>query len=173
MKTQRLIIRTVILLLLLAAVGYTLYANFFTNKEAVAIGDKAPDFVVTDLDGKNHRLSEYKGKGIFLNFWGTWCPPCKKEMPYIQAQYENYKNKGVEVLAIDVGEPEFSVRKFVEEYELTFPIAIDQKDQLLNAYGIDPLPVTFLIDKNGEIIDIITGEMTEQMIISYMEQIKP
>jgi peroxiredoxin len=173
MKKQRLLLRMAILILLLGAVGYTIYANFFTEKTRVTVGSEAPDFVLTDLNGKKHRLSDYRGKGVFLNFWGTWCKPCEKEMPYINKQYEVYKDQGVEVIAVNVGEPELSVRKFAERFGLKFPIVIDQQDQVMNAYDIDPLPTTFLIDKNGKIVEIITGTMTESMVQQYMESIKP
>ncbi|OQM45090.1 thiol-disulfide oxidoreductase [Anoxybacillus sp. UARK-01] len=173
MKKQRLVLRTVILIVLLGAVGYTIYSNFFMEKAEIKVGAEAPDFVLTDLQGKTHRLSEYRGKGVFLNFWGTWCKPCEKEMPYISRQYENFKKQGVEVLAVNVGEPKLSVQKFVDRYQLTFPVVIDREDQVMNAYEIDPLPTTFLIDKDGKITKIITGTMTEEMIKQYMESIKP
>jgi peroxiredoxin len=173
MKKQRLVVRTVILLLLLSAVGYTIYSNFFTEKTAIKVGATAPDFVLTDLNGKTHRLSDYRGKGVFLNFWGTWCKPCEKEMPYINRQYQIYKKQGVEVLAVNVGEPKLSVQKFVDRFGLTFPVVIDREDQVMDAYDIDQLPATFLIDKNGTIKKIITGTMTEEMVQQYMESIKP
>jgi peroxiredoxin len=172
-KQQRLIMRTVILLLLLAAVGYTIYSNFFTEKERVKVGSVAPDFVLTDLQGKEHRLSDYRGKGVFLNFWGTWCKPCEKEMPYINRQYEVYKKQGVEVLAVNVGETKLSVQKFADRFGLTFPIMIDREDQVMNAYDVGQLPATFLIDKNGKVKKMITGTMTEEMVKQYMESIKP
>ncbi|MDR4888766.1 thiol-disulfide oxidoreductase ResA [Fredinandcohnia sp. QZ13] len=173
-KKRRLVIRTIILLLLAAALVYTLYINFFTSKDKVAVGDMAPDFVVTDLNGNEHHLSEYRGeKGVFLNFWGTWCEPCQREFPYIDTYYQEYKDQGVEVIAINVGEPKFSVNNFIKKYDLSFPVAIDKGNQLLNAYGIDPLPTTLLIDKDGKVVKIITGEMTSKMVRDYMEQIKP
>ncbi|MFS0863506.1 thiol-disulfide oxidoreductase ResA [Fredinandcohnia sp. 179-A 10B2 NHS] len=173
-KKRRLVFRTIILALLAAALVYTLYVNFFTSKEKIAVGDMAPDFVVTDLDGKQHRLSEYRGeKGVFLNFWGTWCKPCQREFPYIDKQYQNYKDQGIEVIAVNVGEPEFSVKNFIDKYDLSFPVVIDKREQLLHAYGIDPLPTTLFIDKNGEVVNIITGEMSDKVIQHNMEQIKP
>ena len=172
-KQQRLVMRTIVLLLLLAAVGYTIYSNFFTEKARVKVGSAAPDFVLTDLNGKEHRLSDYRGKGVFLNFWGTWCKPCEKEMPYINRQYGVYKKQGVEVLAVNVGEPKLNVQKFADRFGLTFPIMIDREDQVMNAYDVDQLPATFLIDKNGKVKKMITGTMTEEMVKQYMESIKP
>ncbi|MCA1030574.1 thiol-disulfide oxidoreductase ResA [Bacillus timonensis] len=173
MKKKRLIIRTTILFLLLSAVGYTLYSNFFVSKEKIVIGKEAPNFVITDLNGNKHTLSDYRGKGVFLNFWGTWCKPCEREMPHMNKLYQVYKDKGVEIIAVNVNEPKFSVEKFVEKYDLTFPIGIDKGDQLLHAYGIDPLPTTFLINEDGIVVEIITGEMNEPMIKKYMDQITP
>jgi peroxiredoxin len=173
MKKNRLLIRTIILLLLAAALGYTLYSNFFVTKEKVSVGDIAPDFVITDLNGERHQLSEYRGKGVLLNFWGTWCEPCEREMPYMESQYQVYKDLGVEIIAINVGEPKFSVETFVKRYDMSFPVGIDKGNQILNTYGVDPLPTTFFIDKEGKVIDIISLEMTEGMIRGYMEQIKP
>ncbi|KAF0816963.1 MULTISPECIES: thiol-disulfide oxidoreductase ResA [unclassified Cytobacillus] len=174
MKKQRLVMRTVILLVLGAAVAYTLYANFTKDKvQKVAVGESAPDFVLTDMDGNKHRLSDYEGQGVFLNFWGTWCKPCEKEMPYMNNQYKQFKDEGVQVLAVNVGETDLAVNKFSERYDLSFPIVIDKNSQVQSAYGINPLPATFLIDKEGKVVKYITGEMTEEMIKNYMEQIKP
>lgn len=173
MKKRRLIIRTTILVLLIGALGYTLYSNFFMSKEKVKVGSKAPDFALIDLEGKKHQFSDYRGKGVFLNFWGTWCKPCEREMPYIERQYQHFKKLGVEVLAVNVGESELAVEKFAEQYGLHFPIVIDKDLQVLNAYGVDPLPTTFLIDKNGKVVKILTGPMTERDVSNYMEMIKP
>ncbi len=174
MKKQRLVIRAVILLILGLAVAYTLYANFTKDDvQKVETGSKAPDFALVDLNGEKHKLSEYKGQGVFLNFWGTWCKPCEKEMPYINNQYAQFKDKGVQVLAVDVGESELAVTKFKDRYQLNFPIVIDKDSQVMNAYGVNPLPITFLIDKEGEVVKIHTGQLTEAMVKDFMEQIQP
>ncbi|XJZ26088.1 thiol-disulfide oxidoreductase ResA [Bacillota bacterium Lsc_1132] len=174
MKKQRLIVRSVILLVLIGAVAYTLYANLTKDKQTkVAIGEKAPDFVLTDMQGKKHRLSEYKGQGVFLNFWGTWCKPCEVEMPYINNQYHQFKDKGVQVLAVNVGESKLAVTKFAQRHQLDFPIVIDNETQVQSAYGIDPLPATFLIDKTGKVVNYFTGQMTEKTVRDLMNEIKP
>lgn len=173
MKNKRLAVRTIILIVLVGALAYTLYSNFFTDKQLVGIGDEAPNFVLTDLNGKEVEFDSYQGKGVFLNFWGTWCKPCEKEMPYIENQYKAFKDQGVEVLAVNVGEPELSVKNFVQRKGLTFPVVIDEDLEVLEAYGVNPLPTTFLVDKDGKIVDIITGQLTEELIQSHMERIKP
>ncbi|HYK74898.1 MAG TPA: thiol-disulfide oxidoreductase ResA [Pseudoneobacillus sp.] len=174
MKQRRFMIRTVILVLLGIAIAYTLYANFNKDKlQKVAVGSEAPDFVLVDLNGQKHKLSDYKGQGVFLNFWGTWCKPCEKEMPYMNNQYQFFKDKGVQVLAVNIGESNLAVSKFVDRHELEFPIMIDKDTQVQNAYGVNPLPVTFLIDPSGKVVKVITGTLTESMIRDYMLKIQP
>lgn len=174
MKKQRTVFRIIIMLVLGAAVAYTLYANFTKDdNQKVEKGKEAPDFALIDLAGEKHQLSEYKGQGVFLNFWGTWCKPCEKEMPYINNQYKQYKELGVQVLSVNVGESDLAVEKFANRHQLDFPIVIDKDSQVMNAYGINPLPITFLIDKEGKVVNSHTGEMTEAMVKDFMEQIKP
>jgi peroxiredoxin len=174
MKKRRLLTRTLILLILGAAVAYTLYANFTKDKQSrIAIGQNAPDFILTDMDGMKHHLTDYKGQGVFLNFWGTWCKPCETEMPDINSQFQQYKDNGVQVLAVNVSESKLAVEQFAKKHKLDFPIVIDKDGQVQAAYSIDPLPVTFLIDKNGKIVKYYTGQMSEETVKELMNQIKP
>ncbi|WP_260286076.1 thiol-disulfide oxidoreductase ResA [Peribacillus aracenensis] len=173
-KKRRLISRTIILLLLGAALVFALYTNFTKDKnESLRKGSDAPNFVLTDMEGKEHKLSDYKGKGVFLNFWGTYCKPCEYEMPYMDNQYKNFKEQGVEILAVNVGESDYAVNNFITKHDLTFPVMIDKGREVENAYRVDVLPVTFLVDKEGKVIDIITGALTEESIQKHMERIKP
>ncbi|HDX9588636.1 TPA: thiol-disulfide oxidoreductase ResA [Bacillus pseudomycoides] len=173
MKKNRLLFRVIILLLLGGALGFTLYQNFFVDKEKVQVGKEAPNFVATDLEGKKITLKELKGKGVFLNFWGTWCKPCEKEMPYMNELYPKYKEKGVEILALDADETELAVKNFVSGYGLKFPVAIDKGQEILNTYGVGPLPTTFLIDKDGKVIEKITGTQSKEQMEEYLKKITP
>ncbi|WP_273129111.1 thiol-disulfide oxidoreductase ResA [Bacillus weihaiensis] len=172
-KKKRLLMRSIILILLISALGYTLYSNFFISKERVRAGSEAPNFLLKDLEGNEHQLSDYKGKGVFLNFWGTWCEPCEREMPYMNNQYQMYKDQGVEVLAVNIAESDLAVSTFVNKYDLSFPVVLDKQSQVFKAYGVGKLPATYLIDSDGKVVDVITGTLTERMIQEYMEQIKP
>lgn len=170
-KQTRLVIRTIVLLLLVTAVVYTIAMR--DNVKVLAVGDMAPDFELVDLEGNKHRLSDYRGEGVFLNFWGTWCGPCKKEMPYMENQHLAFEEKGVNILAVNIKESELKVKTFRDQYGLTFPIAIDKTESVKSAYNIVPLPTTFLIDEDGRIEQIITREMSENEIIAFMESIQP
>ncbi|UJF28534.1 thiol-disulfide oxidoreductase ResA [Planococcus glaciei] len=166
--------RTAILLVLAGAIGFTLYNNATKeNREVLQVGDPAPDFKLTDLNGEEHQLSDYKGQGVFVNFWGTWCKPCEKEFPLMERQYQVYKDQGVQILAVNIAQSDFEVKQYAEQRDLTFPIVIDKNKSVMEAYNIIPLPTTLLVNAEGNIEKIITGEMSEEDIQSYMEQIKP
>ena len=173
-KQKRFLIRTLILTVLAVAIIYTIYNNATKDKvEVLGVGDEAPDFTLVDLNGEEHRLSDYKGQGVFLNFWGTWCKPCAKEMPAMDRQYEVFKDQGVQILAVNIAQSNFEVERFADQYGLDFPIVIDKTKSVMEAYNIDPLPTTLLINPDGEIEKIVRGEMTEQDIALFMEQIRP
>ncbi|WP_018660492.1 thiol-disulfide oxidoreductase ResA [Heyndrickxia acidiproducens] len=175
-KQKRLWIRTIILALLLAAVAYTLYANLTKESRGkLQVGDQAPDFVLKDMKGKKHQLSDYKGRGVLLNFWGTWCEPCKKEMPYMNELYKTYDKKGVKILAVHVKDTKFLVDAFVKQYGLNFPVLIDKTGDVQTAYNIDPLPTTVLIGPDGIVKKIVIGnqQLSKTDIQGMMELIKP
>lgn len=173
-KRNRLIMRTSILFILVVAIAFTIYNGLTKEKnELLQVGDWAPDFALTDLNGEQHQLSEYKGQGVFVNFWGTWCKPCEKEFPLMEKQYQVYKDQGVEILAVNIAQSDYEVRQFAEQRNLKFPIVIDKDKSVMEAYNIRPLPTTLLVNQEGKIEKIITGEMSEEDIASYMEQIKP
>lgn len=173
-KKTRLLMRTVILVVITGAIAYTIYNNATKERSGLLqIGDVAPNFTLIDLNGHEHRLSDYKGQGVFINFWGTWCKPCEKEFPLIEKHYQTYKDQGVQVLAVNIAQSDLEVRQYAEQRNLTFPIVIDKTKSVMEAYNINPLPTTILVNSNGIIVKIITGEMTDEDIKSYMEQIHP
>lgn len=173
-KQKRSLTRGIILVLLVVAIAYTVYATATKDKvKVLKVGSQAPDFELVDLDGNTHRLSDYEGQGVFLNFWGTWCEPCKKEMPAMDRQYTEYKNQGVQILAVNIAQSEFEVQKFIKSLNVHFPVVIDKTKSVMTAYNIRPLPTTILVNPEGKVEKIITGEMTEAQIASYMQSIKP
>ncbi|WP_342600068.1 thiol-disulfide oxidoreductase ResA [Psychrobacillus sp. FSL H8-0483] len=173
-KKKRFYIRLIILAIMVGAIVFTIYSNVTKERTAILqVGDDAPDFALVDMNGEKHQLSEYKGQGVFLNFWGTWCKPCEREFPLMDKQYQEYKDQGLQILAVNVGESDFVVQKFIDRKGLTFPVLIDDNKSVMETYNINPLPTTLLINPEGKIEKIITGEMNEEMIKNYMEQIMP
>lgn len=166
--------RSIILIVLFGAIFFTVYTTLSQDKnEVLKIGDEAPNFTLVDMQGDKHSLEEYKGQGVFLNFWGTWCKPCEREFPIIDRYYNEYKEKDIQVLAINIAESDFVVQNYIDRKGLTFPIFFDKNKSVMEAYNINPLPTTILINSEGKIEKIITGEMKEQDIKSYMELILP
>lgn len=122
-------------------------------------GEKAADFTLPDINGKKVSFSEFKGKVVVLNFWATWCGPCRAEMPSLNNLYNEYKDKGLVVLAVSVDASEKPVKSFARELKLTFPVLMDKdKAVSFDEYAALGLPTTFLIDKNGIVIEKIMGE---------------
>lgn len=174
MKKKRVWIRGAIIVVLAVAIVYTIYSAVTKEQHALLqVGDMAPNFTLQDLDGKQQTLADYKGQGVVLNFWGTWCESCKKEMPAFDKYYQQFKDRGVQMLAINVAESDYAVKTFVQQYDMTFPVVIDHTKSVVRTYNIEPLPTTMLINEHGEIVKIITGEMTEQDIKQYMTMIQP
>ncbi|GAB3806006.1 thiol-disulfide oxidoreductase ResA [Virgibacillus kimchii] len=127
-KRNRLIFRTSILAILAGAIIVALVSNLQADHNVYREGDEAPDFKLKQIN-KNHdaetiQLSDYKGKGVMLNFWGTWCKPCEEEMPYMEELYPEYKEKGIEIIAISLDSTEMVVDRFIDRYDLTFPIPL-------------------------------------------------
>lgn len=117
-------------------------------KEAV----EAPDFTLKDLNGKQVRLRDFRGKVVFLNFFATWCVPCRLEMPAMERLSKAYKDKGLVVLAVDIKESAKIVRTFLQELKVSFPALLDVDGAVAFTYGIRPLPATYLIGRDGKIL---------------------
>lgn len=140
-------------------------------------GDKisAPDFTVFDANGKKVKLSDFQGKPVVLNFWASWCPPCKGEMPHFNAQYQNAGNDVV-FLMIDLtdGERETQTKaeNYVKEQGFEFPVYFDSEQQAANIYGISSIPDTFFIDQDGYIVRAYQGAIDEKTLAAGIELIK-
>ncbi|WP_186577363.1 TlpA family protein disulfide reductase [Aquibacillus kalidii] len=144
------------------------------NNSALESGSTAPNFTLETLEGERVSLSDYKGKKVFLNFWTTWCPPCKKEMPDMQTFHEQYGDE-VEILAINSTGNEYKpsdVPAFIEKGNYTFNVLLDKDGAVSNEYMIYTIPVTYFIDSEGVIRDKLTGPMTVDYMIEMMEKLK-
>lgn len=117
----------------------------------------ATDFTLESLDGKTSSLSDFKGKLVFLNFWATWCPPCRSEMPAMQSLYEKLKARGLVILAVDLAEEPATVLAYVKENMLTFPVLLDKTGKVGGIYGAESIPTTYLIDRSGNVLGRGTG----------------
>ncbi|MFQ5991058.1 MAG: peroxiredoxin family protein [Nitrospiraceae bacterium] len=132
--------------------------NTAFERVGLRVGDPAPNFKLWDLDENTVSLSQYRGKVVFLNFWATWCQPCRVEMPAMEKLYRDFQRKEFEVLAVSTDPQGVAVtRPFKDSYQLTFPILHDSDFRVGVSYGARTLPMTFLIDRQGVITHRIFG----------------
>jgi len=127
-----------------------------TNQQPV-IGKPAPNFKLQSLDGQSISLSDFRGKPVLINFWATWCGPCRIEMPYLQQIYEEWHGKGMVVLTINIGESSSQIKEFMQSQGLSLPVLLDKRGSVAQKYNILGIPTTFFLDKDGVIQDKIIG----------------
>jgi len=132
------------------------------------VGNMAPDFQLDTLNGEEAKLSDYRGSRVMINFWATWCPPCRAEMPDMERFHQD---TDIEILAVNLTETEphtDQVQQFIDEYELTFPILLDEVIEVATIYAIQPIPTSFMVDSEGIIQFKTFGPLTyDQMIEVY------
>jgi peroxiredoxin len=135
-----------------------------TPAQGPQVDKLAPDFKLQSLDGQTVSLGDFRGKPVLLNFWATWCPPCRAEMPFLQEIYEDkeWSEKGLVILTIDIGEDPSVVKEFMESYDLSFPVLLDTDQDVALEYNIRAIPTTFFIDKDGIIQDIKVGAFSSK-----------
>lgn len=137
----------------------------------------AIDFTLKDQYGNTHTLSDYKGKTVFLNFWATWCSPCRAEMPDIQKLYEEFQQEEEDIVILGVAAPnlgreksEEGIKGFLEENGYTYPVVMDTEAEAFQAYGINSFPTTFMIDKDGNVFGYIPGQLSEETMRDIIGQ---
>ncbi len=175
--------KRVILGLLVILAGLIIYSLLFYPLEAPPAVDKpttpnssqvdlAPDFSLTDLDGNTVSLSDFRGqKNVYLNFWASWCGPCKLEMPDIQEIHNEYEDKDLIVLTINVGEGQNTVERYIDNNGFSFPVLLDPDMEVSRLYKVNSIPVSVFIDKEGKIRNQRVGLLTKEQMLSYIEKL--
>jgi peroxiredoxin len=137
-----------------------------------AVGEIAPDFTLIDIrDDEQISLSQFDGRPVMLNFWATWCPPCRKEMPLLQDAYEEHQGDGLIILTIAVSDKANNVLDFSDQHDLTFPLLIDTKDQVAVQYKVLGIPTSYFIDSDGVIASVQVGDLTASALNRHLEEI--
>lgn len=140
-------------------------------RTGVKEGALAPDFTLESLDGSQVSLADFRGRPVLINFWATWCGPCRVEMPYIQAAYERYKEQEFVVLAVDIQETKPQVEAFAQEFSLTFPVLLDETGKVTATYKVLGVPTSIFVDRAGIISYIYPGAMTEAILEEQIARI--
>ena len=141
----------------------------------------APDFSLTTFDGQTYKLSELKGKAVVVNFWASWCIPCREEAPAFQRAWENYRERGLLILGVDYVDTETDAKKFIAEFRQTYPNGADLGTRISQAFRISGVPETYFIDRNGKLLQGIDengrvkanwiGPIPEDALIARIEEL--
>lgn len=146
---------------------------------AGAVDQPAPDFTLPALDGTNVNLADYRGQVVLLNFWGTWCEPCIRETPALQAAYTDLKDEGFVIIGVNLtrseniqGRSEADIQAFVDQYGITYPIALDIDGQVASDYNIHPIPTSKFVDAHGHVRYVRFSELNEEEIKSLFHALQ-
>jgi thiol-disulfide isomerase/thioredoxin len=134
------------------------------------MGSPAPDFELLSLDGEQVKLSDFKGKPVLINFWATWCGPCRLEMPLFQKYHDNYRDD-LTILAINMGESIDEASAFASEEGLNLPILLDRMGVVEELYRVRGLPSTYFIDEKADIKFLHLGAVTEDQLLGYLDRL--
>lgn len=170
--------RLLFLVILILGMAWTLLSADKSGSTTAGIipapqkGFLAPDFTLETLEGESVTLSDLHGQAVLINFWATWCPPCRAEMPAFQQAYSDYEDEGFIILAVNATQQDnpTDIAAFVEEFGLSFPIILDNEGTVNQLYQVRSLPTSFFIDKEGVISEVVIGgPIAEALIRSRIE----
>ncbi|MBI4307841.1 MAG: TlpA family protein disulfide reductase [Chloroflexi bacterium] len=174
--SKRLVVLGIVVLALLAFGGLLGWAT--TNKTAPTagsgaqkVGRPAPDFTITTFAGQKLRLSEQRGKVVVVNFWASWCIPCRDEAPYLEMVWRQFKDKGVVFVGVDIQDTEADARAYIKEFGITYPNGPDTTGEITIDYGVSGIPVTFFLDREGRVRGRWVGAITREMLTKSIEDL--
>ncbi len=157
------------LALILTGVGALLLNNGGDRAQAAsseARQDPAPDFALPTLAGDRLALADYRGQYVLVNFWATWCPPCRAELPDLTAFYDDHAAQGFMLIGVNEQEPPTTVASYLAQANLDFPVVLDGDGRVMQAYGVTGMPSSFLVDPEGQIVRMWTGMITRATLES-------
>lgn len=151
--------------------GTAIVAQQSGTSSTPEIGQQAPNFTLADLEGSEVSLADFEGRPVIINFWATWCGPCRIEMPELQEAYEERQDEGLTILAVNMEEtPEMVRRFFYDDLRLTFTPLLDRDGEVTDLYGVFNLPTTYFVNPEGAIAAVHRGPLTGSQIDSYLQE---
>lgn len=155
-------------MLIVGIVSLILISSTYSTTSPTIVGENAPtkvdfpapDLQLHDMTGNPVSLSNYQGQVVLVNNWATWCPPCRQEMPILDAYFRDHRHQDFVIVAIDAGDPAAMVADFVNRYEMSFPVWVDPSSSALNSFRNNYLPSSYLVDKGGQVILFWSGTVT-------------
>jgi len=160
---------SIVLILGIVAVAIVLGIQLFNRNQTQPTSGLAPDFELETYDDNTFRLSDHRGKVVFINFWGSWCAPCRDEAPDLQQLWEEYQDRNVMFIGVNRLDIENQALKFIDEFGLTYTNGNDVGDKITRSYRIQGMPESFVINQNGEIAEFIYGPVSFNRLRSILE----
>ena len=154
----------------LGFVGLLIFGFLSPKKGRPGIGETAPAFSLTSLDGQEFTLGKVSGQVVVLNFWASWCSPCREEAPALQAVWQEVQNKGVIFVGVTYHDVESASQEFVDTFGITYENGIDTQGQISRAYGVTAVPETYIIDREGKIAWFHIGALDEETLSQEIER---
>jgi peroxiredoxin len=139
--------------------------------QGISVGNRARDFTLESLDGGKVSLSDYKDQVVLVNLWATWCPPCRAEIPDLEAAYRAHRDEGFVVLGVNVEESVQAIEPFVTNLDMTYPVLLDERGQVMNDYRALGLPMSLLVDREGVIQERHVGILTASQLERYLSEL--
>ena len=168
-------LRRSVFAVLFVALIFTIYRHYFAidkTQEAV-IGEVTPNFRLQTINDGELELKDLRGQALLINFWGSWCTPCKNEMPAIQNAYEQYKNDGFEVVAVNIYESATTVSTFLQKNNLSIPVVLDKNGEVYNTFNVRYVPTSFFITPDGTLQSSYEGELSKEQLDQWIKEILP
>jgi cytochrome c biogenesis protein CcmG/thiol:disulfide interchange protein DsbE len=134
----------------------------------IGVNFPAPALELSDLQGAKVDLKDYRGQVVLVNNWATWCPPCRAEMPTLEAYFRDHRDQGFTLIGIEAGDPQADVAEFVERYQLSFPIWLDPQNESLKGFYNSGLPNSYVIDRGGRVVMGWTGAISREMLEKHL-----
>lgn len=156
------------IVVLLSLLGYAVFGNKVFSKPSPLVGREASDFTLELFSGGKLNLSDLRGKAVLLNFWASWCMPCRDEAPALEASWKRYKDKPAVFIGIDIWDDKDSALAYIKQFGGGYVNGIDPKGNIAVDYGIGGVPETYFIDASGRIVDKYTGPLTERIIDQFL-----
>ncbi|GBG12072.1 thiol-disulfide oxidoreductase [Paenibacillus sp. MY03] len=165
-KKSRKMMQVVILAAVLIVGGYAIGTTLFAERGSGFLkpGERPPEFSLANMEGGVTSLSDYAGKPVVINFWGTFCEPCVKEMPEFERQYKKWQDKDLTILAINLSEDTLTVKNFLNRFNLSYPILRDEARKTERNFALRQYPTTFFVKADGTLMEAVVGGMTEEDI---------